>query len=95
MTETGMTQLGEPSIDSVTAVPMHVRRTLDPNPHAAGQARAGVRETLRQWGLDALSDDVTLVVSELVTNALKHVASVSSPRRSIWRSSIPKSLRRA
>ncbi|MEV7418126.1 ATP-binding protein [Streptomyces sp. NPDC089919] len=35
-------------------------------------ARSFTRSTLGQWGLDDRFDDVALVVSELVTNALRH-----------------------
>ncbi|MCW2819887.1 MAG: hypothetical protein JWR42_2674 [Marmoricola sp.] len=35
-------------------------------------ARAFVRQTLRGWGLDRLEDTVTLLVTEMVTNALVH-----------------------
>ncbi|MDR3081977.1 MAG: ATP-binding protein, partial [Streptomyces sp.] len=43
---------------------------------AAYEAVSGARSftvtTLRHWELDGLCDDVALVVSELVTNALRH-----------------------
>lgn len=39
---------------------------------APGQARRAVRSTLAQWRLLSLVDVVTLVVSELVTNAVRH-----------------------
>jgi anti-sigma regulatory factor (Ser/Thr protein kinase) len=48
-------------------------------PTAPGLARSFVRHTLRSWGLDALSDDAEIVVSELVTNAVK---AMSAARRS-------------
>lgn len=35
-------------------------------------ARSFCRSTLTQWGLEERFDDVSLVVSELVTNALRH-----------------------
>ncbi|MEU6081505.1 ATP-binding protein [Streptomyces sp. NPDC047108] len=35
-------------------------------------ARALVRSTLNEWGLNAVSDVTVLLVSELVTNALRH-----------------------
>ncbi len=37
-----------------------------------GTARGVTRSTLRGWGLDALVDDAAVVVSELVTNALRY-----------------------
>ena len=41
-------------------------------PESVRLARAFARETLAIWGRSELCDDVTWVVSELVTNALKH-----------------------
>ncbi|GIH29264.1 ATP-binding protein [Acrocarpospora phusangensis] len=35
-------------------------------------ARRFAAQTLRDWGLPQVTDDVQLVVSELVTNALRH-----------------------
>jgi anti-sigma regulatory factor (Ser/Thr protein kinase) len=45
---------------------------LAATPDAAGAARAFTRNTLRQWDRDDLIDDATLIVSELVTNAVLH-----------------------
>ncbi|MCW2912457.1 MAG: putative anti-sigma regulatory factor, serine/threonine protein kinase [Actinomycetia bacterium] len=45
---------------------------LDPDPESVTDARHFTTATLENWGLAALSDDVALVVSELVTNALRH-----------------------
>lgn len=47
------------------------RICLPADPTAAGLAREFVREALPQWGLDDLRDDAELVVSELVTNAVR------------------------
>ncbi|NUW35049.1 ATP-binding protein [Nonomuraea sp. SMC257] len=41
-------------------------------PEAAGHARALTREALSSWGLGTEVDDVMLIVSELVTNAVVH-----------------------
>ena len=46
------------------------RLALDPA--EAGRARAVVREQLYEWGLDKLVDSASLLVSELVTNAVRH-----------------------
>ncbi|HZU71977.1 MAG TPA: SpoIIE family protein phosphatase [Acidimicrobiales bacterium] len=43
-----------------------------PDFRAVGQARAGVRKRLAELGREAIRDDVELIVSELVTNALLH-----------------------
>ncbi|MCO6005516.1 ATP-binding protein [Actinoallomurus purpureus] len=45
---------------------------LDGDPEAVRTARGLVSNALRAWGRTDLLDDVTLVVSELVTNALVH-----------------------
>ncbi|MET2717787.1 SpoIIE family protein phosphatase [Streptomyces harbinensis] len=41
-------------------------------PEEAGRARRLVREQLRRWGLAAVADTAVLLVSELVTNAVRH-----------------------
>src|SRR6185312_15677412 len=42
------------------------------DPIEVGRARAVVRERLNDWGLGALANTVTLLVGELVTNAVRH-----------------------
>lgn len=46
--------------------------TLSPRYEAVKDARDFARSTLLRWGLAELFDDVALVASELVTNALRH-----------------------
>jgi hypothetical protein len=46
--------------------------TLDPDPESVTAARHFTMARLKAWGMAALCDDVGLVVSELVTNALRH-----------------------
>ncbi|MER6103054.1 ATP-binding protein [Streptomyces sp. NPDC001832] len=46
--------------------------TLPARYEAVGGARKFTRTTLNGWGLGERFDDVALVVSELVTNALRH-----------------------
>lgn len=48
---------------------------LPPEPRAAGRARRLVREQLTAWGLGAESDTAELLVSEIVTNAVRHTRS--------------------
>ncbi|MFI8192871.1 ATP-binding protein [Streptomyces sp. NPDC085946] len=48
---------------------------------AVREARQFTRRTLDQWELGDRFDDVCLVVSELVTNALRHALPASSARR--------------
>ena len=52
--------------------PSERRRTFAPAPVSAGQARAFVDEALEGAGLDHLSYTATLLVSELVANAILH-----------------------
>jgi sulfatase maturation enzyme AslB (radical SAM superfamily) len=52
---------------------------LDPVPAAAGQARSHLRTTLAAWGLDEITTEAELVISELVTNAVQ--ASSQAPGR--------------
>ncbi|MEU9102574.1 ATP-binding protein [Streptomyces sp. NPDC048361] len=47
---------------------------------AVGGARKFTRSTLTQWDLAECFDDVALVVSELVTNALRHALPADTPR---------------
>ncbi|EXU86709.1 serine/threonine protein phosphatase, partial [Streptomyces noursei PD-1] len=45
---------------------------LDPKAQTAGQARRLARRALARWGLDELSDQLELLVSEVVTNAVRY-----------------------
>jgi anti-sigma regulatory factor (Ser/Thr protein kinase) len=53
---------------------------LEARPESVKSGRDFTRTTLLDWGMDALADLAELVVSELVTNALRHGVS-SSPGR--------------
>jgi len=44
---------------------------LAPHPLTAGQARRLTRRALRRWGLDSLLESTELMVSEVVTNAVR------------------------
>jgi anti-sigma regulatory factor (Ser/Thr protein kinase) len=46
--------------------------TFPAEPGAVRAARTAVRGRLRGWGLDSVGDVTALLVSELVTNALRH-----------------------
>ncbi|GAA3831787.1 ATP-binding protein [Streptomyces phyllanthi] len=49
-----------------------VEWTFPAEPGAVRTARAVVRHRLRAWGLESLGDVTALLVSELVTNSLRH-----------------------
>ncbi|GGP16668.1 ATP-binding protein [Nonomuraea glycinis] len=49
--------------------------SLPADPETVGRARRLVRDTLAGWGMSALADDVVMVVSEVVTNAIVHAKS--------------------
>ncbi|WP_406729695.1 ATP-binding protein [Streptomyces sp. GD-15H] len=46
--------------------------TFPADPGAVGTARSTVRAQLQGWGIDGVGDLAALLVSELVTNALRH-----------------------
>ncbi|MEU6462334.1 ATP-binding protein [Streptomyces sp. NPDC046976] len=46
--------------------------TLPRDPESAATARRLVCVALSTWGLDELTDDAVLIVTELVTNAVRH-----------------------
>lgn len=48
-------------------------------PTAAGWARRHTADVLGRWGLSDLADDCCLVVSELVTNVVRHAAPHDEP----------------
>ncbi|ROQ68016.1 anti-sigma regulatory factor (Ser/Thr protein kinase) [Streptomyces sp. 840.1] len=54
--------------------------TLPARYEAVGGARQFTRSTLTGWDLSERFDDVALVVSELVTNALRHALPADLPR---------------
>lgn len=51
-----------------------VRRTFPLDPTSASAARRFVGDVLRQWQLDALIHEATLMASELVTNSVLHTS---------------------
>lgn len=62
-------------LEVVEGVVAEVKAGLDAKTSSAGQARRFVDEVLARWRCDALLDDVQLLVSELVTNAVVHAGS--------------------
>jgi anti-sigma regulatory factor (Ser/Thr protein kinase) len=60
--------------------PRIATRTPGTDLAAVRAARSFTRATLQRWGITDRRDDITLVVSELLTNALEHAA----PRPGGW-----------
>ncbi|MFI2644142.1 SpoIIE family protein phosphatase [Streptomyces sp. NPDC018610] len=75
---------GRPSFRPVDDVALIVARTraldagrvaeweVPPDPAAVGEVRASVSRLLAGWGLDELTFSTELILSELVTNAIRH-----------------------
>lgn len=53
--------------------------TLGPYDSSPGTARVSARAQLQAWGRGRLADDADLIVSELVTNAVKASEAAGSP----------------
>lgn len=70
---------GLPPIDPA-AVSTSASCSLPARYEAVRGARKFTSRTLAQWELTARFDDVALVVSELVTNALRHALPADTPR---------------
>ncbi|MGR8009152.1 ATP-binding protein [Streptomyces hypolithicus] len=70
---------GLPPIDPA-AVSSSASCALPPRYEAVRGARQFTQATLTQWELGDCFDDVALVVSELVTNALRHALPSDTPR---------------
>ncbi|WP_030679029.1 ATP-binding protein [Streptomyces rimosus] len=68
---------GFPSVDPL-AVSGSVSYSLAPRYESVRGARQFTRETLHRWELEEIFDGVALVVSELVTNALRHTSAVGT-----------------
>jgi len=62
----------EPGHQGWTSLPRVAIRSLAMKPKPARAARDFAVATVQRWGAAACADDVAIVVSELVTNALRH-----------------------
>ncbi|WJV47081.1 ATP-binding protein [Streptomyces flavofungini] len=70
---------GLPPLDP-SAVSSAASCALPARYEAVGSARQFTRKTLVSWELEERFDDIALVVSELVTNALRHALPADTPR---------------
>src|SRR5215472_5920440 len=66
--------LSAPLLGDLAATPVQPAATcmLSPSPESVKVSRNFTRTTLCDWGMSALTDLAELVVSELVTNAVRH-----------------------
>jgi anti-sigma regulatory factor (Ser/Thr protein kinase) len=62
---------GEVAVTGAAGWPLRSQLEFGPLPGAIPCARLHARLVVREWGLAALADPVELIVSELVTNALR------------------------
>jgi hypothetical protein len=72
LTEFGRSRGNWPAPSSVAGGPRVARCVLRGEPMSSRTAREFTRTTLGGWGLAAMFEDTEMVVSELVTNALRH-----------------------
>jgi hypothetical protein len=63
-----------------TCFPRLATRTAGPDARSVGTARDFCLSTMRRWGVTDRQDDVAVVVSELLTNALRHAVPQAGPR---------------
>jgi hypothetical protein len=76
----------DPASASPVTLPRVATRTLGPDTGSVRTARDFTIVTLQRWGLAERSQDIAIVVSELLTNALRHAvpgSGDSRPRRPI------------
>ncbi len=62
-----------------TCFPRLAMRTPGTDTRSVGPARDFCLSTMRRWGVTDRGDDVAVVVSELLTNALRHAVPQASP----------------
>jgi DNA-binding NarL/FixJ family response regulator len=57
------------------AASVEAELTLEPSPDSPAHARAFTQQVLTGWSCDGLIEDAQLIISELVTNAIRHAGS--------------------
>ncbi len=73
-----------PEIGMVGSWPLQSSLELTAAPGEVSAARRHARHILRAWGLPAASDDIELVVSELVSNAVAISAAINQEDIRLW-----------
>lgn len=61
--------------DLISSVPideLRIQASFPPVPASAGEARQLVSHTLRQWGLSSIEETTLLLVTELISNGVRH-----------------------
>ena len=71
----------------------HAELSLPATTDAPDQARGFVRARCGEWGLTEVADDLAIVVSELVTNAVVHARSPSTVTMSVTADAVELSVR--
>lgn len=67
-----LTKIGDSAAFPPSERPRTAVRELRPGHQCPRRARDATRSTLGEWNLGGLCDDAAVVVSELVTNAIRH-----------------------
>ena len=80
----GVPRQGLTQCRPVTAPQRAAARPLPGKPGSVKIARDFTRGTLHDWAMPALADDAVLVVSELVTNALRYGTGSPDGQPGIW-----------
>ena len=78
----------EPGPEGWTCFPRVATRSLDMKPKPVRAARDFAVATVQRWGAAECADDVAIVVSELVTNALRHALPAPARLRGAGRSGL-------
>src|SRR5215470_20411483 len=60
------------NLDTIGVAPQMATRTPVPVTRSIATARAFTVRTMQKWGADSRGDDAAAVVTELMTNALRH-----------------------
>ncbi len=84
LTTGGWRPAPDPSRPAPASMPRVATRTLSADAGSVHAARDFTVATLRRWGTAERSQDIALVVSELLTNALRHALPGSGDSRPRW-----------
>ena len=74
----------DPAPADTMRAPRTATRTPGPDARSVGETRDFTIATMRQWGVDDRLDDIVIVVSELLTNAVRHARPAMADWRLRW-----------